>query len=387
MDYEDAEYLASAGDVQWSIQPKSKKELEEMMKELWVLLHETCPGAIPPGIIFLPGERLPIKDFGWAPRTWMSGQDVDYPDPLSYMPSAAEFVEGKGLRVQYPGFLLHFKSADSVLLPKQTSIEFPSDSSLLEWYEVEQADSKTNILPATGKLMEVGEYQIAIILCRPKPREQREIALLVKVVKPVTQRDLYEQTSRTIYQSEIICRIRIRRQGKIDYATKLDQFNRQAVSGNDQDVFICGEALDSDQEWFVDGPSEFTRVAGVGLSGAAIYSSSTHDVGRGLEPQIPGANPPRDTRAPQMSQGDMLPNTGTILTVDDDVRRNDPEEVVSPIASNVGEVAGEQLALPLTDVSASPRADPRRMQTMPLPNEPQRGRIRGWFGRFAAREV
>ena len=227
-----------------------------MMKELWELLNETCPGAIPPGIIFLPGERLSLDDFGWAPKTWMSGQDVDFPDPLAHMDFPAKFVHGKGLQVQYPGFLLHFESANAVLPSKGRPVEFSIDSSLLEWYQIEQAGDIPEALSESGTLIEMTQM-IAVILCRPKPRDQPEIALLVKVVRAIEQHGQPGHKAITVYQVQIICRIWIKRQGKIVYADKLRDFNRKA---KEKDEFVCGEALNNDQMWFVDGPKDPTNL-------------------------------------------------------------------------------------------------------------------------------
>ncbi|KAL9621521.1 MAG: hypothetical protein Q9160_004051 [Pyrenula sp. 1 TL-2023] len=261
IDYELYEMsIATAGDIPantprldpWDPQMKEVSKLDNMMRDLWVLLDETCPGVIPPGIIFLPGERLSIKDFGWAPRTWLSGQDVDYPDPLSTMTTPAKFVPGKGLQVQYPGFLLHFNSANAILFPGKRHIEFPSDSSLLEWYQVEQADGD-----AAGKsnrdLSIEKAQRLAIILCRAKPRELPEIALLVKIVKDIPQRSSSGQTLSWIHKVDIICRVWVKRQGGIDYSQKLQDFNHRTEV--DKDGFICGEELDSDQQWYVDASS------------------------------------------------------------------------------------------------------------------------------------
>lgn len=253
-----------------------KLGLDNMMRDFWVILDETCPDVIPPGIIFLPGERLSVPDFGWAPRTWLSEQGVDYPDPLSSMVSPAKFITGKGLQVQYPGFLLYFNSANAILFSVERHVEFPIDSSLLEWYQVEQADIAA-IGKSTQSLSTEKVRRLAIILCRGKPRELAEIALLVEIVKDIPQRSSTGQTLSQIYKVDIISRVWIKRQRGISYNGKLQDFNHRAEE--DKDSFICGEELDAGQQWYIGGSShaqntrdlsaEESQVENSGLAGIA----------------------------------------------------------------------------------------------------------------------
>jgi len=115
-----------------------------MMIDLWKILDKTCPGSIPPGIIFLPGEKLKDPSFGWAPKTWLSNEELEYPDPLSNMVGAARLVP-EGLLVQYPGFVLHAQNRASILRENESSFHFPSDSTLLEWYGVELSGLRNNL--------------------------------------------------------------------------------------------------------------------------------------------------------------------------------------------------------------------------------------------------
>lgn len=226
---------------------RSEEDLEDMMKDLWLLLDETCPGAIPSGIIFLPGKKMSTEGFRWAPKTWMSGQRVDYPDPLSTMVSAAKLDKYKGLLVQYPGFLLHAQNPISILGTRQEPIRFPVDSTLLECYEVEHAD---DFEIAKGTILERAT-ELAIILCRPKPRELPEIALLVEIKKKIPQRGIGTHGTSGIYQVLIIRRVKIRRLTGPDQFSQWMGYVHQA--NDEDDRFICGEVLDSDQKWYVDG--------------------------------------------------------------------------------------------------------------------------------------
>ena len=230
---------------------KSDLDLDTMMKDLWKLINETCPGSIPSGIIFMPGERIGLEGYGWAPRTWMSGQEVDYPDPLSIMTSAAALTE-KGLSVVYPGFLLHAKTRSQVLRANDEEFHFAIDSNLLEWYSVYW---KIEHIRNTPVGVSLEEKQLAIILCRPRPRELPEIALLVEIKKNIKQRSLIDQRKSNIYHVYIVCRVKIKREVKETLLSKWKKEITQSITHCDAEEgkVIFGEVLDENQRWFVDG--------------------------------------------------------------------------------------------------------------------------------------
>jgi hypothetical protein len=260
---------------------KTDEELEAMMRDLWVLLNETAPGCIPPGIIFLSGRRLSIPGFGWAPFTWMAGQKVDYPDPLSITTAPAVLMD-KGLSVQYPGFLLRAKNYnDIVQLSGEKDFHFPVDSTLLEWYSIAWKEGEGRIdRPPTGG---VELKQLAIILCRPRPREIPEIGLLVEIHRTIKQRNIGSPKESEVYHVYVIRRLKIKREvreeqlaawrgimiqsirqpNNIERELARDKAAAQAGSGvNDEgrsiatirkDILIFGEVLDSNQRWYVDG--------------------------------------------------------------------------------------------------------------------------------------
>ncbi|KAH8646933.1 hypothetical protein BGZ60DRAFT_553556 [Tricladium varicosporioides] len=250
LDYRDRPAFARVGlptDITTTLKKSEHHDLEAMMKELWLLLDETSPGSIPSGIIFLPGKRMTTPGFGWAPESWMSGQKVDYPDPLSTMVSAAKLDRDKGLLVQYPGILLHAQNPNSILGTSQKPIQFPVDSTLLEFYEVEHADRSE---VAKGTFLERA-LDLAIILCRPKPRDLAEIALLVEIRREITQRGIGIQGSSKTYEVFIVRRVKIKRVTGLGQLSEWMGYVHQA--SHEDDKFICGELLDSDQKWYVDG--------------------------------------------------------------------------------------------------------------------------------------
>ena len=229
------------------------------MIDLWKLLDKTCPGSIPPGIIFLPGEKLKNPSFGWAPKTWLSNEELEYPDPLSNMVGAARLVP-EGLLVQYPGFVLHAQNRASILRENESSFHFPSDSTLLEWYGVE-FDIEVRQNPPKG--IEKDEKQLAIILCRPKPKEMKEIALLVEIEEIITQRSFSDKHHHSvIYRVSYDRRVKVWRETDQDklaiwrkYITESIDLDQRNMPGDAhrEDKMICGEALDSDQRWYVGG--------------------------------------------------------------------------------------------------------------------------------------
>jgi hypothetical protein len=219
------------------------------MKELWIELEEQSPGCIPSGVIFLPGERLCLEGFGWAPRSWMTGKEIDYPDPLSLPQSTTRLVREKGLCVRYPGFLFHCRDSRDVFWPEgdNSYVQFPCDSTFEECYKFRRA----SLLEKTPIGMALENMRFAIILCRPKPREREEIALLVNIIDETHPGRHGSSVFTRVYRVEIICRILIQRAIGVDRSEELRKLTstRDARKGPG---FICGEELSSDQEWIVD---------------------------------------------------------------------------------------------------------------------------------------
>jgi hypothetical protein len=252
----------------------NKDDLSRMMCDFWRMLNERYPGSIPPGIIFLPGERLSEPGFRWAPKTWMSAVEIDHPDPLSTFNGITE-LEKQGLLVQYPGFLLHCQDKKVILGTdhSDTKFTFPIDRDLLEWYSVEPADKERK-----AYLYQILERpkgkptELAIILSRSRPREMPpEIGLLVEIYAKPTRWKQGDR-KRIVYWCHIIHRVRVWRAkplyGHGQFA-KTDEFESsrengprqshtntspsilRAPSANDSQICI-GELIDSDQRWFVD---------------------------------------------------------------------------------------------------------------------------------------
>ena len=232
----------------------------------------------------MPGEKVKVLGYGWAPMTWMSAHEADYPDPLSRLAAETDLLEKKGLLVQYPGFLLHTesrKSREQILGVAQTStvpkFTFPVDDSLLEWYSVSPADSGAKIEHLDGIL--AGKEPLAIILSRAQPKASPpEIGLLVEVYS-IDDEEIQREgddASRKRYSCQIIRRVHVWRETAKSYlagpGTMLPRDahdnDEAAQAGNASDTShwriitgmftdiedncCVGEALSSTQKWIVD---------------------------------------------------------------------------------------------------------------------------------------
>ncbi|KAK3334177.1 hypothetical protein B0T19DRAFT_383366 [Cercophora scortea] len=191
----------------------SQSHLDSLMRDFWITFDEQYKGAIPPGIIFLPSDKIRIPGFGWAPRTWMEAHDqTGYPEPLQ--PTGFKTVLDKehGLRVRYPGFLLHTRDRSRVLGINKLDDEFvfPVDSNLLEWYRAKPVDPvQANDNYVAG--IRDNNTRLAIILSRPQRGGLApEIALLVEVWK---QRiETQDEGTRKVLYCQVIHRLQVSRE-------------------------------------------------------------------------------------------------------------------------------------------------------------------------------
>lgn len=234
-----------------------KSQLDNLVCTFWQTLHNQYPGAIPSGMIFLPGDKANRLGFGWAPRTWLSAYEMDYPDPLNFWNKHTDLSPEKGLCVYYPGFLLYPNSSSSRSKILGTSVasepfSFPVDQTLKEWYSFQRAYDTASDQSNEITRLEKEETQLAIILSRSLPRESpKEIALLVEV----TSKDIHETNDETSdpngfeFRCSIIHRIFIWR--RADTSSKdRDQFK---IGGNGLDTCL-GEVFSASQRWWVDSP-------------------------------------------------------------------------------------------------------------------------------------
>ncbi|KAJ3549419.1 hypothetical protein NM208_g520 [Fusarium decemcellulare] len=225
-----------------------RDNLDARMKCFLEALYDAYPNSIPPGIIFVPGRRLAVEGFGWAPCTWMVGQNVAHDDPIFNQATTAELTLN-GLLVRYPGFLLR-SSENRIYDTTEDKFSFPCDILLLEWYCVQSCDEDTERLPNMDGL--------AIISSREDVRENKVIGLLVSVKK----------TRRPKLYVEILKRVWIWRER--DQA----RINNLRMSFWERKVDICeyGEILDSGQQWCI-GKHKWTP-SGLGEGGRTTSTLS-----------------------------------------------------------------------------------------------------------------
>lgn len=284
------------------------EQKDQAMKQFWTSFDHKWRDAIPPGIIFLPGDRVQIPGFGWAPRTWLSAHEVDFPDPLSFVDSTAELydpstpsphsVTNRGLRVCFPGFLLFAERRDILLTTNAQSrfFHFPVDQGLQEWYKVEATDDERST-----SFLENGSSEdkpLAIILSRSRPQEfPPEIGLLVQIYKESNeiirtqnvsrerQRDIddavavpIDEDKKPALHCEILHRVKVSRDTEVsrgyrygtegrlegqedtsvvgrDYQAELYRVPGILLPSDGDDEICIGETLKADQIWYVDGLS------------------------------------------------------------------------------------------------------------------------------------
>lgn len=254
--------------------------MEDLVCEFWRTFHKSYRHAIPPGVIFLPGEKIKQAGFGWAPKTWMSAHEVDYPNPLYSWNGKTDLVDSGGLRVKYPGFILHThgkKLREKILFMNQDShITFPADRNLIEWYNIKLADSiqhASSFLPGIAD----DSTQLAIILSRPRPvASPPEIGLLVEIYRTEENRIVEDDGRATrpeVFSCHIIRRVQVWRDMLPKYLAGPDR-NGPPLPVADHNIgtdttrpphweiiggslpasdFCLGEAIPPEQPWLVDG--------------------------------------------------------------------------------------------------------------------------------------
>ncbi|KAK6215438.1 hypothetical protein QIS74_08457 [Colletotrichum tabaci] len=183
-----------------------------LMQKFWekVGRDPVLKDSIPPGIIFLPGTRLPGAGYGWAPLTWMSHGEESYPYPLN----ASRFptvLGSHGLVVRYPGFVVEASRDDMknvIGTGTKSSFRLSVNRGLYEWYSVAVPEVKMSKTMAfieeeddSGRQRDIAEklvnhlgdgkhLRIGIILSRPRPVEaEGEIGLLVQIHNPLVEEE------------------------------------------------------------------------------------------------------------------------------------------------------------------------------------------------------
>ena len=241
-------------------------ELDRRMQILLDHLSRTDPCAIPPGIIFLPGERLTGDGYRWAPRTWMQAYHVEPPDPIMISGSAPRLNPPNGLEVQFPGFRLHDLSTSHQARASCNEIMFATGSSLRHWHSLAVADDlETRRIFTEEDLVE--RPDIAVILPQYPLLNPKEIGLLVSV-KDKRGKFLYVQILNRVWVSREVGHEKVEDHQK--------RFKRK-----EHTPFSVGQRLNDSQWWCVDGQpkapaSQHENEPKPGPSKAPTWSHATH---------------------------------------------------------------------------------------------------------------
>lgn len=255
--------------------------MEDLVCQFWTRFHDTYRHAIPPGIIFLPGEKIKKLGFGWAPKTWMSAHEVDYPNPLDSWHGETDLHGRDGLRVKYPGFLLHTIGENSrtkiVNMTQDSPISFPADRNLIEWYNVKPADSNQTTPDFLSGIVN-DSTQLAIILSRPRPgASPPEIGLLVEIYSTgeikIAEGD-GRNTRPQVFSCHIIRRVHVWREMLAEFlagpdrngppshiidhtigtdTTRPSHWDIISLPASNSKGFCLGETIPPEQPWLVDG--------------------------------------------------------------------------------------------------------------------------------------
>jgi len=218
------------------------------MAELLVLMDQSV--GIPPGMVFLPGPKLPLRGFAWAPRSWMTRRSRDAGAPLLATDQSPSFLTLRGLLVRYPGVQLH---------PRRGAAEppcfwIPTAQNLRRWLRIRYARD----MPQQGAADWAAAWAVAcegteppcIIRSRSDEHDEPEMALLVKKLVGRESRATSRNSRADVFSVKVLCRVWIQVETDGDVVARRSEDFRLHV-----DTMTWGEALDADQWWVVDGES------------------------------------------------------------------------------------------------------------------------------------
>jgi hypothetical protein len=213
--------------------------------EFLVLMDQRV--GIPPGMVFLPGPKLPVRGFAWAPRSWMTRRSRDAGAPLLATDQRMSFLTLRGLQVQYPGVQLN---------PRRGAAEppcfwIPTARNLRRWLRIRYArdmpDQGDADWAAAWAAACAGPEQPCIIRSRFDEHDEPEMALLVKRVAR-RESSAPSQSRSDVFWVKALCRVWIKVETDTAVVARHSENFRLHV-----DRMTWGEALDGDQRWVVDG--------------------------------------------------------------------------------------------------------------------------------------
>ena len=206
----------------------------ERMAEFLHMLDATPGLGIPSGIIFLPGSKLSIEGFEWAPSTWLTKHL--HPHRLFDPVGQAATLMRDGALVRFPGILLH--------CPKKgvegSTFWFPVHESMHKWFKVKVDVEPEKWTQFWQDASCPSSPDPAIIMCNGDARDKWEVGVLVR-----SKGFLKKGEIRLV---EILSRVWIRL-----------ETNPTVINGcisnmqKHSDHVMFGERLDAQQEWCVGG--------------------------------------------------------------------------------------------------------------------------------------
>lgn len=219
-----------------------EKQLQLMACNFWKSIDSYYKGAIPAGLVFVPGRRISQKGFGWAPKTFMAPNALCDPDPFYLLQQQYTDLTELGLIISCPGILLHpEKSHRKKLLLSNNGIGFdlPLDPGSVERYhiDIDHQDQLDENLTGIAE----SRSQLAIIMPRLPATETPERCLLTEIYKPDSEPDkLIRMPGSNIHFVHIRFAIWVRRPENKSY--------------DPSENIIISARTDSKQKWCVDGP-------------------------------------------------------------------------------------------------------------------------------------
>jgi len=236
--------------------PATHKLAEQRMVEFLDLMDQSV--GIPPGMIFLPGPKLPVRGFAWAPRSWMTMRSRDAGAPLLVAEQRLSFLTRRGLQVQYPGIQLHPGHRGGAAEPR--SFWIPTARNLRSWLRIDFApDSPSHggVWKTVWNAACAGAELPCIIRSRFDQHDEPEVALLVKGLSR-RRETAAEGSARAMGQNrgdvfwvQSLCRVWIQLETDNAVVAKRAEDFRLHV-----DAMTWGEMLDGDQRWVVDGNAD-----------------------------------------------------------------------------------------------------------------------------------
>ncbi|KAK0641927.1 hypothetical protein B0T16DRAFT_420730 [Cercophora newfieldiana] len=202
--------------------------------------------GIPPGMVFLPGPKLPMRGIAWAPRSWMTRRSRDAGAPLLVTDQRPSFLTSRGLLVQYPGVQLHPRRG----APEARCFWIPTASKLRSWLRIRYARDVHGQgeveWAAAWKTACSGDGLPCIIRSRFDDHDEPEIGLLVQ--RMGRESSMPGRSRSDVFWVKALCRVWIQVETDSAVVAAHSENFRLHVGSK-----TWGEALDGDQRWVVDG--------------------------------------------------------------------------------------------------------------------------------------